>query len=198
MTGPYEWTPMPHVLDVRCPACSGKAVFEFAEVVRIARRADIPFFQGSPHFEYRRFPAEGWRQAWHGAIFFPGLTARSAAAARLPPGYVPEDWAHSKYLTRARGLDLGTLDCRRCGRPQKHQLCWPRDAFYCIEYRRSVLWAFDRESATELRDFVASSERKTSRYRWHALLMKVPGRFLQASARPEVVRRLDRVLGAGR
>jgi hypothetical protein len=35
MTGPCEWNPMPHVLDVNCPKCRGPAVFEFAEVVRI-------------------------------------------------------------------------------------------------------------------------------------------------------------------
>lgn len=194
MTGPYEWSPMPHVLEVRCPSCAGPAVFEFAEVARIARKTDIPFFRSSPHFEYRRFPAQGWRQAWHGAIYFPGLTSRSPAAARLPEGYSPEDWAHPKYFS-SRDLDLGTLTCqRRCARPRKHRLVWPGDAFFSIEYRRALLWAFDRGSATELRDFIASPDREASRYRWRGFLMKVPGRFLQASARAELVRRLDRLL----
>lgn len=35
MTGPYDWNPMPHTVDTRCPTCGEAAVFEFAEVVRI-------------------------------------------------------------------------------------------------------------------------------------------------------------------
>ncbi len=35
MTEAYDWNPMPHKLDIRCPSCSSRAVFEFAEVVKI-------------------------------------------------------------------------------------------------------------------------------------------------------------------
>lgn len=42
MAGTYDWNPMPHKVDINCPSCGERAVFEFAEVVRIKLKKDVP------------------------------------------------------------------------------------------------------------------------------------------------------------
>lgn len=195
MTGTYEWNPMPHVLDISCPSCGGRASFEFAEVVRIKRRVDLDFFKESPFFEYRFFE-EAWAgTSWHGALFFPGLESRTAdAAAPLPEGYSASDWEHGRYLYRSHGLDLGVAACSSCGTREKHRLDWPKDAYYQVQHRGSLLWAFHRESAAELRDFVSSDERSREGYKWQSFLLHIPHEFLTRKARQHVVKCLDRLL----
>ncbi len=43
MSLPYTVNPMPHVVDMRCPKCSGRACLEFAEIIRIRERKDIDY-----------------------------------------------------------------------------------------------------------------------------------------------------------
>jgi len=80
MTAPYEWNSMPHVLDIRCPACGRQATFEFAEIVKIAEKKDVPFFQNHRLFEYRFFrtglPHESWgspRESFPGLLNFASI-----------------------------------------------------------------------------------------------------------------------------
>ena len=199
MTGTYDWNPMPHVVDVRCPGCGGRGKFEFAEAVKIARKEDIPFFKKSKTFEYRFFRRREHGTSWHGALFHPSLHGGGVGAITeaLPAGYQASDWKHSKYLYRSHGLDLGAVVCGECGHRAKHVLQWPADAWYQIEYRRQTLWAFDLESARALRAFVAAdvaAERKPKKHAWSSFLLHVPSHFLGAKARAEVVKRLDRVI----
>ena len=194
MTGVYEWNPMPHRVAVRCPACASEATFEFAEVVRIRRKADIAYFQKSRLFEYAFFEGRWHGQSFHGAIFHAGLHGGTTAILRdLPEGYAPEDWNHSRTLVRSRPGDRGTIVCK-CGIRRKHALDWPGEAWFSVEYRRQGLWAFDRESATDLRDYVASTDREPKRFRWASFLLHVPSVFLAASARPTIVTRLSAAL----
>ncbi len=196
MTGAYEWNPMPHIVDIRCPRCGERCSFEFAEVVKIELKRDVPFFKKSRFFEYRFFRG-GSGQSFHGALFYPGLNAKTAAAAEpLPAGYCPEDWAHSKYLYRSHGLDVGTADCGKCGLREKHALEWPAEAWYKIAYRGRVLWAFHRESVLELRAYIASEDRERDQYKWRSFLQHVPSAFLTKGARGSVLKQLDRLIGA--
>ena len=73
-------------------------------------------------------------------------------------------------------------------------LDWPRDAFYSLQYRNHVLWAFHRESAAELRSFIASRDRDAQKYRWRSLLVHVPSHFLGRKDRNRVLNGLDRLL----
>ncbi len=194
MTGPYEWNPMPHVLDVACPKCRGAALFEFAEVVRIQRRDDIPYFEESSLFEYRMFDG-GAQGRWHGAIYFSLLHGPpETTISNLPPGYSPSDWKRSKYLYRSHGTDMGAVACNACGLRARHCLDWPKDALFQIDYRGHVLWAFHRESAQELRNYIASEGRDRGGYRWELFLRHIPTTFLTAKARDAVIKRLDRIL----
>ena len=199
MTGTYDWNPMPHRVSVRCPACAQHAVFEFSEVVRIRRKVDIPFFRDNPLFEYALIQGAWAGTNWHGAVFYAGLHGSTAVLRKLPEGYAPEDWNHSRYMIRSRSTDRGTIVCAACGLRRKHSLVWPESAWFQIDYRGKTLWAFERESATALRNHILSPDRKpTRRQRWASFLLHVPSAFLAAAARATVVKRLDRLLLAER
>lgn len=50
MTGTYDWNPMPHKVDIKCPSCGSRALFEFAEIVKISLKKDVPFFENSARY----------------------------------------------------------------------------------------------------------------------------------------------------
>ena len=86
--------------------------------------------------------------------------------------------------------------CAKCGLNCKHELDWPGDAFFQIEYRNNILWAFDRDTAIVLLKYIASEDRDRHRYGHRMLfLMKVPSMFLSKKARETVVKKLSAVLG---
>ena len=193
MTARYEWNPMPHVVDVICPTCGGLAVFEFAEVVRIRRKADVDFFRRSRVFDYE-FVHGGRCGSWHAAIYFHGLHRRALPSEKdVPPGYAPDDWAHSRYWVRS--CDVGTIRCSRCRKNLKHTLDWPHDAYFQARVAGEVLWAFNRESLCALRDYIASADRKRPVPKpWGSFLDKVPTRFLRAKVRETAIKKLERLL----
>jgi hypothetical protein len=195
MTGPYEWNPMPHQTSVTCIECDGLASFEFAEVLRIEKKEDVPYFQDSPLFDYQ-FVQGGIHGNWHAAFYFHGLHRRSLeAVSDLPARYSPHDWDHSQYLYRSHGLDLGTLSCRKCGLVLKHKLSWPTDAYYQADIRGETLWAFNRESLIALRNYVAATDRKKLRNGpWSGFLLKVPTNFLRRNVRSKALKQIDRLL----
>lgn len=193
MTGTYEWNPMPHKVDVRCKKCNGLAVFEFAEVVKIALKKDISFFQQNKLFEYQLL-IDSCGHKWHGAFFFEGLHGSVKSITGLPEGYSPNNWAHSKYLKRSHGFDLGSVRCNCCGTNQVHAIDWPNEAYYSIEYKGHQLWAFNRESATDLHSFISGDERKVSDYKWRGFLLHIPTVFKTKKAREPVVKKLNRLL----
>ncbi|TCK02592.1 hypothetical protein [Marinobacterium mangrovicola] len=194
MTGTYEWNPMPHILDIKCPWCGRHAVFEFGEVVRITLKKDIAFFEESDLFEYYQFK-DSCGHKWHGAVFYANLHGGSTEAIHeLPEGYKPENWNHSKYLTRSQGTDLGSVSCGHCHTRKPYILNWPYDAFYSINVKNKTLWAFNRESAVDLRDYIESTDRKTSKYRWASFLLHIPTTFKKHSVRDSVVKKINRLL----
>ncbi|MEJ7805000.1 MAG: hypothetical protein WKG03_03640, partial [Telluria sp.] len=197
MKGTYEWNPMPHRLDVACPTCGQRAEFEFAEVVRISLKSDVAFFQKSCTFDYQTFQ-DSCGHLWHGALFFEGLHGSPGQAIhQLPPGYLAENWAHSKYLRSADSLRSGAIRCAHCCLRAKHQLAWPNDAYYAVAHRRQVLWAFYRESAVELLDYLSSTKRDVSKYRWASFLLHIPSIFSKRSINPRLFRKSRRWLNPG-
>lgn len=194
MTGTYDWNPMPHQVDIKCPRCGLHAEFEFAQVRRIERTADVAFFEKSTRFEYRRFQ-DACGHAWHGAVYYAGLHGDPCTAlGELPAGYAAGDWSHSKYGYRSHGLDIGSVRCDHCHRRGVHTLDWPADAWYAVPHKGQLLWAFHRESAADLHDYLLSKEREVSRYRWSSLLLHVPTAFKTHKAREAVCTQLQRLL----
>lgn len=194
VTGPYDWFPMPHVLDVRCPRCRGCARFEHVEVVRIARREDVPFFRASSLFEVRFMRSRQAGQSYWAALYLAGLHGPATSTIhQLPAGYEPSQWAHGKYWYRTHALDLGSLICA-CGHRVRHTLAWPADAYFQIEHRGEILWAYHREHAGALRDYIAGTDRRPRRAKLGKLMMHLPKPFLEARSRAPIVRKLDRIL----
>lgn len=195
MTRPYEWKPVPHQLDVTCPNCRQLAEFEFAEVVRIKLKADVEFFQNSRVFGYQQFE-DSCGHLWHAAVYFQGLHGSPhRAIADLPDGYAAEDWEHPRYLRNRKGWPVGSIRCTSCHLRRQHRLDWPADAYFSVAYRNHVLWAYHRESAVDLLEYILANERGTSGYRWGSFLMHVPTVFKVRKARDAVGRQLGKLLG---
>ncbi|WP_404418310.1 hypothetical protein [Marinospirillum sp.] len=194
MTGTYGWNPMPHFVDVCCPSCGSKAIFEFAEISKIHLKSDVPYFQESEIFDYELFQ-DSCGHKWHGAVFYAGLHGGSVESIKdLPVGYTPENWAHSRYLMRNHGLDIGSVNCSSCGLAQKHNLDWPADAYFTIQYKGQELWAFNQESAIDLRDFIDGVDRNVDAFKWRNFLLHIPSLFKNRGAREYVVKHLNRLL----
>ena len=195
MTEACDWNPMPNRVSIRCPDCGSLAEFDFAEIVRIKLVKDVEFFQKSDVFEYRLFEdSSGGR--WHGAVFYHGLKGSGIDVIRtLPEGYRTEDWAHRRYVVCKHDFDIGSVICERCGCRRKHALNWPDEAYFQIAYKGQVLWAFDRESAGVLLEYVRSETRQRDD-KWKAFLLHIPSHFLTKKARDEVARKFAKLLGA--
>lgn len=195
MTRPYEWKPIPHQLDVVCPACRQHAEFEFAEVVRINLKSDVAFFQNSKVLEYHQFQ-DSCGHVWHAAVYFQGLHGRPHQAIHdLPDGYSARDWEHSRYLSNRKDWPVGSIRCTHCQLRRRHQLSWPGDAYFSVAYRHHVLWAFHRESAVALLEYLLASERNVWRFGWGNYLMHVPTVFKVRKAKEAVGRQLGKLLG---
>ncbi len=95
---------------------------------------------------------------------------------------------------RNHNTDLGAVSCNNCQTRKPYILQWPNDAFYSISIKDEILWAFNRESAVDLRDYIASGERKTEKYKWASFLLHVPTAFKKQNTRDNVVKKINKVL----
>lgn len=193
MTELYDWNPMPHKVDIKCKRCNNLATFEFAEAVRIKLKKDVPFFQNSSQFEYQLL-ADSCGHKYHAAFYFSGLHGSESSITELPEGYRASDWSHSKYLMRNHGYDIGSVTCKYCSVLDIHYLNWPLEAYYSLTYKNNTLWAFNRDSANELLSFIESSDRDESQYSWQSFLRHIPTVFKTKKGRPEIVKKLRRLL----
>ncbi|MGL4603131.1 MAG: hypothetical protein ACRCU9_03205 [Iodobacter sp.] len=193
MTQPYEFNPRPHRIDIKCPGCSGRAVFEFAVVCKIHLKADIAWFKQSTPFEYQQYQGTDG-QNWHGALYYAGLHGTPALAIRdLPAGYTASDWAHTHT---PQWLNRGSAYCQSCHYRAIHHLQWPGDAYYAVFYKQQMLWAFHRESASDLQAYLQASHRDIAQYRSASFLLHIPAVFKSHKARHSLVKQLQRLLAA--
>lgn len=194
MTEIFDWNPMPHKLDVKCPKCGSMSEFEFAEIVRIELKKDVEFFINSNVFEYQMF-SDSCGHRWHGAIYFAGLHGEASKAIHsLPEGYCASSWEHSKYLLSSHST-LGSVRCKSCQYRSMHVLNWPQDAYFSIEIKGQVLWAFNTDSAMDLRAYIDSKDRRIRGYKYSSFLLHVPTYFKKQNVRKMVTKKLDRLLG---
>ncbi len=192
MTEAYDWNPMPHRVNVICPNCSANAIFEFAEIVKISLKKDINYFKKSKLFDYEKF-TDSYGHKWHGAIFYHGLNSINNIKD-LPKDYSSDDFKHSKYWQRYHGLDIGAKYCNSCGKRNKSDLNWPQDAFYQCQIKGNILWAFNEECLTELRDFIQSNSRNIKEYSYQSFVLHIPSIFLDRKNRKRTVDKLNKLL----
>ncbi len=192
MTYIYDWNSMPHEVAVVCPQCRREAVFEASVWVGIPLKKDVPFFKKSPLFEYVHCPQPMGHS--HFAGYYPRLHGRGVEPIQeLPEGYSPQDWAPPQYHKRYRGSRLGTISCA-CGLLRKHDLDWPKDAFYQVDVRGRTLWAYDRSYAKDLLEYIESKDRNRHQFRNGFSLYVVPTHFQTAKVRDEVSKKLGKLL----
>lgn len=86
--------------------------------------------------------------------------------------------------------------CLRCRDTRVYDMRWPQDAFWRWEIRGSVLWAFSREHAVVLREYISRLHREPSDLgvEFTGFLARLPSEFLRAKVRDEIVRMIDESL----
>ena len=167
----FWWSELPNTVTVRCRECGGPATFESAvEMVRgEAARAlrDDPAAVGVEH-------AGGFLRNR-----FPYVYPRRTGPLRMFGHY--------------EGAE-GVVTCPRCVARRPHRLAWPADAYYRLEYRGAMLWAWNREFLVLIRNFIASERRDTAGQ--YYFRRKLPKKLLLAKRREELTAKLDRLLAA--
>lgn len=188
MTHIYGFWGLPEKIDIKCPHCQGCASFEFARLARIELKKDIDYFQQHLDFEYQRFQ-DSCGGYWNAALYYPNLSGSLALIQDFPAGYQAETWK-----SRNLGLAKGGVCCEVCGERRKHDLNWPNDAYYVVMYRQQFLWAFHREAAYELYQYLSEKLRDPWRYRYSFFLLHIPAIFKQKKARDHVMKQLLKLL----
>jgi len=194
MTEIYDWNSIPDCVDIKCPECGKLTEFQHSAIVKIALKKDVLFFQESSLFDYElRTDSSGSR--WHAAVYNPKLHGGTTNSIRsLPDGYYSEKWKNKYSSSSYEGKRAGAYSCSYCNNSRKHNLDWPIDAFYSIEYKSQQLWAYNRESLVDLRDFIESDERTARNFKWRFFLMHIPTIFKKEKAREAVVKKLNKLL----
>lgn len=196
----YQWLPMPSSLEVRCGVCGTHSTFEFAVTCRIKRRSDVEFFKSNAFFDVVvQQTTDGQNERL--AVFYPGLTVKEIPGnVPLPEGYSANDWKQHKGFRNhsfpsGDVSNSGTLTCSLCNVRARHRLNWPEDSWYQFTYKSKTLWAFDRQHLKEIRDFVATSDRRPSDFVYAQVLGEMPAHFLSRGARPAIIHKIDQLLG---
>jgi len=192
---------------IRCPSCSGAAKFAFA-TYQIFQKKDYSYFSKSKNFEvFKGQHSHG--SYYQAALYYPGLGNSLENVTDLPDGYEANMWRHPYwYVTLPKELEnTGAIRCSSCLIQKKHNLKWPEEAYFQINYKGQVLWAFDRKYALKLLSYIESKERKKrivgySGKPWNAIISQdwflrhIPEHFQTAKARPEIVKKLKSILGS--
>ena len=190
---------------IHCPECNGAANFAFVTYTTI-KKADIQYFKSSPNFEvFRGQHSDG--SYFNAALYFPGLGDSLDNISDLPQSYKVTVWHSTRYAPSHSDLkNRGAIRCTECLVQKKHELKWPDEAYFQIEYKNRILWAYDRSSALKILDYLESDERKKAveyyvEKPWNTyatedwFLRQIPTHFKTAKARPEIVTKLRNMLG---
>lgn len=183
---------------IKCPDCKLPVDFYFAAFKSVPNK-DIEYFKNSKNFTVvEKLPGHGGY--YNVAFFYHGLRDNLQNISDLPEGYWPEMWNRNYWFScRVKGFEnSGSYRCAECATQRKYNLSWPNDAYYQINYRGNVLWAYDRHTAVRLFDYIRSHTRLKSPENsivqdW--FLRKIPEHFQSAKARDEITKKLGKLLG---
>lgn len=193
MTYLYQWSISPEKVDIVCPNCHSKAIFQFAKSHPVELKKDVVYFQQSIIFDYKAVISSGKKQ--HYALFYPNLySCKVIENLMLPEGYDIELWFDPRTAKGLFDSYLGAYSCQYCGVKRKYQLQWYNDAYYKTQIKGHCLWAFDRPSLIALRSYIASHDRNAFRYDYSMFLLHIPTIFETKKNRVLVVSQLDKLL----
>ena len=89
----------------------------------------------------------------------------------------------------------GRSTCVSCGHNGSYSITWPDAAYYKVEVRGHVLWAWSAESTDVLIRFLASKQRNEKDFPGHhAFLLHLPTVFKRARMRDEAAAKLKKIL----
>lgn len=94
----------------------------------------------------------------------------------------------------------GRLSCLACGVNRTHEVDWPREAFYQVEYRDETLWAFDRTMMVDILAYLTAGADRDAVRRdspYATRLMRLPKVFLTAKAREALAGKIEALLARG-
>lgn len=163
-------------IDIVCAECRRCAHFEepFEFFARVAPPGETrPMHRWGGWVVVERFPTQF---TWE---------APSTSGQFLRLG--PPDAGRGGYPV----LELGLVRCDRCHAQYRHRLSWPEDAFWHWQIRGQSLWAWDRDHALAILDYVRQTHRAVRR---SPRMRYIPSFFFGASVRHEVVRALEKRL----
>lgn len=192
MTGFYESFGVVDRLSVKCPECGKEATFNYAQVIRLEKKADASLFD-QQWFVAKTFKTE--YSKWPGMLFFPRPNAVCSWQEKCPEKYRhASSWPHMANASGTDGVDLGYLYCPQCHFAAKHVLNWPADAYYTIQYRDHVLWAFNRDMMVEIRNYIHAPTRSDLYPVEPVIIRHLPTFFKRAKNRDTLVKKLDKLL----
>lgn len=190
---------------IACPQCSSAADFWFASSIKIAK-ADRSFFDRSNAFIVT-VGRDRVGATVTIASYFPPVSGPLENVKGLPSQFLSVRWGRWRHDRPVRVSDLGAFRCPSCLTTGRHLLRWPADAYFQVEFKGRKPWAPDRKTALKLVDYIQSAERikgrdyTVGREHWATgrsedpFLRRIPTHFLRAKARPDVTRKLRRLLG---
>lgn len=165
-------------IDIKCPDCGALArfeePFEFLSKNNVCPDETKPAHQWGGWAVLERFPSQ---ISWN---------APSTSSQYLRGG---GDTRKGGYPLLTNGL----VQCSHCHSNRKHKLNWPVDAYWQWEVRGQLLWAWDKEHAQIILNFVKETARPSRR---SYSLKYIPSHFLSAKVRDLVVQKIERSINA--
>ncbi|QGS50007.1 hypothetical protein [Shewanella putrefaciens] len=192
MTGFYEFFSLPDRVEVVCPLCDGCATFTYAHVLQIEKK-DAHLFENE-QFEIKLFN-QRFAHKWPCVLFFPPLFGAVSWREKFPEKYQgASTWEHRANSAFTDGTDLGLICCHQCMAKQKHQLEWPQDAFYSIEFKGHLLWAFNKMMMQQIRDYIQAKDRDAVFASEPIVIRHLPTVFKLAKNREGLVKKINKLI----
>lgn len=188
MTYSYQWFSAPKEISIVCPVCQKEALFQFASVFHVEKKQDRIFFETHPAFETTTVYDSYTYTHKFCVIFYPALKSNPELKNFLE--------CHKSLDNSVSHLikDKGVVFCPSCLIKRKHQLNWPQEAYYCIDYKGQLLWAFHRPAFVSIYDYIQAKIRDRHVAGHFIYLLHIPRHFLTQHARTEVSKKMRRLL----
>ena len=88
----------------------------------------------------------------------------------------------------------GHLSCLQCGLSKVDKVQWPVDAFYSGDVKGHILWAWNKEHAETIKEFILSISRNYRQFKYSSSLYHLPEHFKLSKNRDACIKTLDRMI----
>lgn len=117
-----------------------------------------------------------------------GALARFTRTVKDPPAYTRRRHSVCRQYE-------GKIICVDCGYAKNDSINWPNDAYYQLEYRGLLIWAWNRQYLRVLEYWVSSKFRKEDELpRYVYFLACLPRGIVLAKNRPGILREIRKML----